>query len=107
MAGFDVVVATGGAEGLRILATDPRIRLVLLDLHMPHIDGWAFRKAQLSDPRLAAVPVVIVTGTAPDQVKDAELRADDYVRKPIGAQALINLVASYLTPGGSAGRRTH
>jgi CheY-like chemotaxis protein len=95
MAGFDVVVASGGAEGLKMLGVDPQIQVVFLDLNMPHIDGWAFRAAQLSDPRLAGVPVVIVTGTAPNLVKDAELRADDYLRKPIGTEQLVAVAARY------------
>ena len=95
MAGFEVVVASGGAEGLRMLALDRQIQVVFLDLNMPHVDGWAFRAAQLSDPRLASVPVVIVTGTAPNLVKDAELRADDYLRKPIGTDQLIAIASRY------------
>jgi CheY-like chemotaxis protein len=102
MSGFDVVVASGGAEGLKMLALDPQIRVVFLDLNMPHIDGWAFRAAQLSDPRLASVPVVIVTGTAPNLVKDAELRADDYVRKPIGTDQLVAVASRYCRPRAEA-----
>lgn len=98
LAGFDVVVASSGAEGLQMLARDPHIQVVFLDLNMPHIDGWAFRAAQLSDPRLAGVPVVIVTGTTANLVKDADLRADDYLRKPIGTDELTAVASRYCRP---------
>src|SRR5262245_43043809 len=56
-AGFSVVTAKDGAEGLRRLALDRSIRLVLLDLLMPDMDGWRFRHAQQCDQRLADIPV--------------------------------------------------
>jgi CheY-like chemotaxis protein len=90
LAGYDVVVASGGAEGLKMLASDSRIALVFLDLNMPQVDGWAFRRAQLSDPRLGTIPTVIVTGAVPETVKDAELRATAYLRKPLGPTQLID-----------------
>jgi CheY-like chemotaxis protein len=94
-AGFDVVVAAGGAEGLRILGTDPQVALVLLDLDMPHIDGRCFRSAQRSDSRLAAIPTVIVSGVLFTDELRRELDAADYLSKPVRQATLVATVEKY------------
>jgi len=95
---FDVVAVTGGAAGLRILRADPSIRLVLLDLQMPEMDGWRFRHEQLSDPKIATVPTIVVTGTPLADILDEHLRATDYLLKPVGRAHLLSVVASYCEP---------
>ena len=60
--GFGVEVATDGAEGLaRARAQPPTV--VLLDLHLPVLDGYAFLEAFRSLPACAEVPVVLMTGS--------------------------------------------
>ena len=98
LAGFDVVEASGGAEGLKLLRSDRSIRLVLLDLTMPEMDGWRFRHEQQSDPRLSRVPTVVVSGEPLAHIVDEELRAADYLSKPVGRDHLIGVVAKYCEP---------
>jgi CheY-like chemotaxis protein len=98
LAGFDVVEASGGAEGLKLLRTDRSIRLVLLDLTMPEMDGWRFRHEQRSDPRLSRIPTVIVSGEPLAHIVDEELRAADYLSKPVGRDHLVGVVAKYCQP---------
>jgi CheY-like chemotaxis protein len=62
--GYDVVCAEHGAEALTRLGTEPAPSVILLDLAMPVMDGWSFRSVQLEDPRLAAIPTVILSATA-------------------------------------------
>ena len=93
--GFEVVLASGGAEGLRLLSTDPRIVLVLLDLDMPAVDGRRFRMEQCEDARLAEVPTVIVTGTVLTPEIRTELHATDYLSKPVPRARLIEIVERY------------
>jgi CheY-like chemotaxis protein len=95
---FDVAVAAGGSEGLELLHADRSIRLVLLDLNMPNMDGWRFRHEQRSDPRLGAIPTIIVTGAPLDQVVHRELDAADYLLKPVGRDHLVSVVARYCEP---------
>ena len=59
------VLAASGLEGYASLtALGPRISMVLLDLSMPEMDGFAFRDLQLEDPDLAEIPTVVLTGNA-------------------------------------------
>ena len=98
IAGFDVVQASGGADGLKLLRSDKTIRLVLLDLTMPEMDGWRFRHEQRSDPRLSQIPTVIVSGEPLAHIVDEELKAADYLSKPVSRDHLIGVVAKYCQP---------
>src|SRR6266496_3947535 len=53
LAGFDAVSAESGPEALELLRTNTSIRLVLLDLVMPGLDGWSVRRQMLADTHLA------------------------------------------------------
>jgi CheY-like chemotaxis protein len=63
--GFEVSCAADGSEALGRLgdADAPPPSLILLDLTMPVMDGWTFRAAQRSDPRLADIPTVVLSAT--------------------------------------------
>ena len=102
LAGFDVAEAASGSEGLQILRKDPHIGMVLLDLLMPEMDGWRFRHEQRTDPRLASIPTVITTGAPLADVVDRELKAADYLMKPIGLEHLVSVVAHYVRPNTEA-----
>jgi len=95
--GFDVVGASDGDEALRYLrgAAEPP-RLILLDLMMPVMDGWAFRAAQLADERLAKIPVVILSAATDVRRHAAQLRVDDYLVKPLDVPLLLNAVERHI-----------
>src|SRR5205823_1575262 len=60
---------------------DPLPCIILLDLMMPVMDGQTFRMAQLSDPRIAHIPIVVIS--AYRDIQDAErLKATRFVKKP-------------------------
>ena len=94
-AAFDVVMTGNGATALQLLRDDPTVRVVLLDLEMPGFSGWEFRRAQRADRKLAAVATVIITSTALDRIIDKDLRAADYLLKPVSPDHLISVVAKY------------
>ena len=102
LAGFDVVEASSGAEGLERLRSDAPIGVILLDLKMPDMDGWHFRLAQRTDPRMAAIPTVITTGAPLSEVLDCDLKAADYLLKPVGLEHLVSVVAHYVKPAREA-----
>jgi len=62
MGGFCVVAASNGREALNLLYAGCRPHAIILDLMMPVMNGWQFRKAQLEAPELREIPVVVVTG---------------------------------------------
>ena len=59
--GYGVVRAANGEEALERMR-ERRPCVVVLDLQMPVVDGWEFRRRQLADPELADVPVICITG---------------------------------------------
>lgn len=101
-AGFDVVSARSGPEGLDCMRNDPSIRVVLLDMMMPEMDGWGVRSAQLADPAIAHVPAIILTGAPLPSLVHDQLRAADYLLKPVGRDHLISVVSNYCEPAVSA-----
>ena len=96
--GFDVVTAASGFDGLTMMRQDPGIRLVLLDMIMPVLDGWGVRQKQMEDPLLSDVPVIILTGAPLPSLVHDQLRAADYLLKPVGRDHLISVVSNYCQP---------
>ena len=91
--GYAVDTAADGRVGLeRMRAADPPA-LVILDYMMPGMNGEEFREAQLRDPELARVPVVLLTG-AGDVGRAAHVDVER-MAKPIELQLLFDTVARY------------
>jgi CheY-like chemotaxis protein len=78
--GFTPVTAANGLEALTYLRGGGDASVIVLDLRMPVMDGWAFRREQLRDPVLAQIPVVVLTGADQDRVP--EMRAAATFQKP-------------------------
>ena len=99
MHGYDVVEAGNGEEALQCFYPDAP-DLVILDLNMPVMNGWQFRAAQqqLRDARLAAIPVLLVTGSDHAVEHAASLAAAGVVTKPFNPDRLLTAVASVLRP---------
>ena len=81
--GFDVIEAANGREALDKLHSE-QASLVLLDLMMPVMDGWQFREAQLRDPALAGIPVVVMSASDP-----AGISANARITKPVELDLLL------------------
>jgi CheY-like chemotaxis protein len=94
-AGFEVLVAAGGREGLLLLPNEPRIAVVMLDLNMPCMDGRQVRAAQLATNRFARIPTVILTGLQLTQADCDELQASDYLAKPVDLDRLMAVIGRY------------
>ena len=80
---FEVVFATSGREALAV-ASEVLPDLVLLDIQMPEMDGYAVMKAFKADPVLQEIPVIFITAMSQqeDEIYGLELGAVDYISKP-------------------------
>ena len=96
--GHEVFTASEGAEALRkCQALQPD--LVLLDLMMPGMNGWEFRLAQLRDPAIAAIPVVVLSALG----RVSNIDALAFLPKPFGLDDLLDLVRRAARPGRDDG----
>jgi DNA-binding response OmpR family regulator len=104
--GYEVVTAQDGLQALEVFSSNP-IDLVLLDVMMPRLDGFATcqRLREFSN-----VPIVILTakGDEQDRVRGLDLGADDYLIKPFSATELLARVRAVLrraqTPAETTGQ---
>jgi adenylate cyclase len=92
--GYRVVPASSGEEALSLLPeADPD--LVLLDIVMPGLDGYAVCRKIREDPLTAFLPVVMITASGdPERLQALESGADDFVSKPFDQSELLARVAS-------------
>jgi CheY-like chemotaxis protein len=96
--GYDVVLAPDGQAGLERLA-EHRPDLVLLDLMMPVLDGWAVLERKKRDGDDTPVLVLSAKSDPADIDRALALGAVDYVGKPFDLDRLMALVASVLAAG--------
>jgi CheY-like chemotaxis protein len=99
--GYRVAVVANGQEALEYLRSNETPGLILLDLLTPIMDGREFRQQQLRDPALAAIPVLIISGTADVKEEAASLGVAGYIQKPIDLPTLLCRVRLVLTPARS------
>jgi CheY-like chemotaxis protein len=92
--GYDVLVACDGKEAIaRLSGRCPD--LIVLDLHMPVMNGWQFRVEQRRlPPPLASIPVLLMTGEIDADACAATLDAIGVVKKPFAAHALLDAVGA-------------
>ena len=94
--GYRVAVANSGREALDHLAAEP-VDLVLLDILMPEMDGYAVCRALRADPATSFLPVVMITASGEqEKVAATEAGADDFIQKPFDQAELLARVHSLL-----------
>lgn len=104
MAGFPrVFTASSGERGLSV-ARHECPNLIILDIMLPGMNGWAVCRALKEDPATAEIPVIILTakGEEQDIVYGLELGAVDYVTKPFSNKVLIARVKAQLRNKGDS-----
>jgi CheY-like chemotaxis protein len=97
--GFSVRTAPHGAAALP-LVRELRPAAVLLDVMMPHMDGWAVLSALKADPELADIPVIMVTFVQ-EKGLGFSLGAADYLVKPVQWARLKEVLDRYRSPGSA------
>jgi chemosensory pili system protein ChpA (sensor histidine kinase/response regulator) len=94
--GYRVTLAKDGLEGLECLA-DELPSVVLTDIEMPRMDGFDLVRNMRVDPRLAGLPVIMITSRIAQKHRDyaSELGVNHYLGKPFAEDELLALVANY------------
>jgi DNA-binding response OmpR family regulator len=98
--GFHAIGAEDGLEALHMLRAMRRRAphvpcLVLLDLMMPRLSGHGFRRAQLGDPIVGAVPVAVMSGVTDAEERGRSLGAVATLLKPLDFNNLLEVVRRY------------
>lgn len=93
--GYRPLQAANGREGLA-MARQERPDLILCDVSMPELDGYAVLAALRAEPETAAVPFIFLTarGERRDQRQGMNLGADDYITKPATASELLHAISA-------------
>jgi CheY-like chemotaxis protein len=94
---YDVLVAVDGEEGVKVAQTEIP-DLILMDLSLPKLDGWAAASQIKANATLSHVPIIALTAHAMigDREKALQAGCDDYVSKPIDLRELASKLAHYL-----------
>jgi two-component system, cell cycle response regulator DivK len=95
--GYQVLSAQDGLQGIA-LAADETPHLILLDIHLPLMDGYAVAARLRTISHLAQTPIVAVTSYAMSGDRERILASgcDGYIEKPINPQTFVDEVAAYL-----------
>ncbi len=88
--GYDVRLASNGTDALRQVK-EAKPDVILLDIMVPHLNGWEICRRLKQDRETVAIPVIMVTGRVEegDKVLGFEMGADDYVTKPFSPRELL------------------
>lgn len=93
--GHDVRTADNGRQALKMMSGEWLPDAIFLDLTMPVMSGWEFREAQRSDPRLRDIPVIVLSGTGPENLRD--LDAFGHLRKPFRLEDMLEAIGTLAT----------
>lgn len=98
--GYAVETAANGRQALDRLDAGARACVILLDLMMPVMDGWEFRRIQVSHSTLSKIPVIVFSAAGRDRM--SQIDANDYLSKPVDLDELLDRISRYCRPLPSA-----
>jgi len=93
-AGYECVAVANGREAIDYLRAHSRPFAILLDLMMPQMDGWQFRRLQMADPALGDVPLVVVSAAKSARNSALQFGADRFLLKPVDPIQLVEAFAN-------------
>ncbi len=94
--GYHVETAANGKQALERLEETRQVCVIVLDLMMPVMDGWQFRREQVRHEQHSRIPVIVVSAAGKDRLRQIE--ANDYLPKPVDLDALLACVTQYCRP---------
>ncbi|WP_180356895.1 HAMP domain-containing protein [Kitasatospora acidiphila] len=100
--GLTVLYAENGREGIEVLEQHENVSLVLMDIMMPEMDGYATTEAIRRMPQFAGLPIIALTAKAMkgDKEKSIEAGATDHVTKPVDTDHLLGVMRHWLGARG-------
>ena len=95
--GFEVLLATDGRQGVEV-ARARAPDLILMDMRLPDLDGWAVTRQLKADEATRAIPVIALTAHAMERDRDTALQAgcDDFDTKPVELDRLLEKIERLL-----------
>lgn len=96
--GYRVAPAAHGGEALILLHSGMQPRVILSDLWMPEMNGWQFAENLGSDPRLAGIPLVLLSALYDSRLTEPLPQAHGYLPKPIQLPRLLAEVQRFCLP---------
>ena len=94
-----VVGANNGSAALAYLETGLLPSLILLDLSMPSMDGWEFLERYRQEPRLAGVPIILVSAEPTLRDTAIDIKVAGYLKKPFSLDALMAVIDTHVPEG--------
>ncbi|HEV7427241.1 MAG TPA: response regulator [Thermoanaerobaculia bacterium] len=96
--GYQIVKAASGEEALSIARGGEQVDLILMDIHLPGIDGLSVIREMKADQQTGSIPILALTAHAMRGDKDRFLEAgcDGYISKPIDVKTFLTSIRSYL-----------
>ena len=91
--GYHVELASNGRQALELLGRGAPANVIVLDLMMPVMDGWEFRRRQIEDGRLRNIPTIVVSAAGRERL--AQINADAYLTKPVDMDELLERVSQF------------
>ena len=93
--GYQVASAINGLEGIKYLQSQGNPNLILIDLMMPVMDGYAFRTEQLKNNEWALIPTVVMSAEANAKEKMKNFNITAFLSKPVELDTILKTVATF------------
>ncbi|MBS3769190.1 MAG: response regulator [Bacteroidales bacterium] len=97
--GYSVIITEDPKKGLDYVDKHSGIRLILLDIMMPQLDGFEFMKRLSDRGKITEIPVIIVTARDDSQShqKAMDLGAKDYIEKPLNIKKVLDTIQYHIS----------
>jgi CheY-like chemotaxis protein len=93
--GYQVASASNGLEGLKYLESHENPDLILMDLMMPVMDGYAFRAEQMNNTKWSEIPLVVMSAEAGAKEKLKKYDVNAFLSKPVELETILKTVEKF------------